>query len=127
MAEYRMFTDPAGQPSHRPDPAFLVHADGERTVAQVDGPVVRVLRFDAHGNVLGHVHVHTASTAGELTTVMGTAAASVLPLPGTAQLRATAGSVTLVVRTHPDDVLICRLVYAPGHGYRLLRRTRIRP
>lgn len=121
-----MFTDPAGQPCHRPDTASLTHADGESTVALVEGPVVRVLRLDARGHVLGHVHVHTAPAPGELTTVMGGAVTSRLPLPGSVQLQPTAESVTLLVRAEAGSVLICRLIYSPGHGYRLLRRTRIR-
>jgi len=119
-----MFTDPVG-PTRQPDTA-ITHADGERTVASMEGPVVCVLRLDAHGNVLGRVHVDTAPVPGELTTSMGTAVTLASPPPGTAQLRATAASVTLVVRIDANDVLVCRLAYSPGHGYRLLRRTRLR-
>lgn len=121
-----MPTDPAGLSRRQPDTAAVTHADGESTVALIDGPVVCVLRLDAHGNVLGRVHVDTAPVPGELTTSMGTAVTLASPAAGMAQLRATAASVTLVVRTDANDVLVCRLAYSPGHGYRLLRRTRLR-
>ena len=121
-----MSTDSVGPSSNSPATAVVTHPGGESTMALVDGPVVCVLRLDAHGNVIGRAHVDTAPAPGELTTTMGTAVTSASPARGTAQLRATAGSVTLVVRTQTDDVLICRLAYSPGHGYRLLRRTRIR-
>jgi hypothetical protein len=126
MAEYRMSTDPVGQNTQRPGTAAVAHAGGESTVALVDGAVVSVLRLDAHGNVLSRVQVDTTPVPGELTTSMGTTATCATPLPGVAQLRAAARSVTLVVRTCADDVLVCRLAYSPDHGYRVLRRTRIR-
>ena len=105
--------------------AAVTHAGGERTVALVDGTTVRVQRLDDEGNLLRHADIHTDPVQGELTTTMATFGAVTPPPPGEAQLRLSGESVTLVVRTRSGDVLVCRLAYAPCHGYRLLRRTRI--
>jgi len=113
--------------SPRAATAAVTHAGGERTVALVDGATVRLQRLDEDGNVLRHADVHTDPVQGELTTTMATVGALTPPPPGEAQLRVSGETVTLVVRTRTGDVLVCRLAYAPCHGYRVLRRTRIRP
>lgn len=104
--------------------AVGLHPNGERTSVHVDGATVQLVRLDGHGNPLCHVALHTGAAPGELVTTMATTLAP--PAPGGALLRVAGETVTLVVRTAPGDMLVCRLRYSAPQGYRLLRRTRVR-
>ncbi|WEF32079.1 hypothetical protein [Pseudoduganella chitinolytica] len=68
--------------------------------------------------------LHAGALPGELVTTMATALAP--PAPGGALLRVAGEQLTLVVRTPPGDMLVCRLRYSAPQGYRLLRRTLVR-
>ncbi|AVR94476.1 hypothetical protein [Pseudoduganella armeniaca] len=109
----------SGQPA-----AVAPHPNGERTSVHVDGATVRLIRLDGQGVALSHAVLHTSAPPGELVTTMATALAP--PSPGGAVLRVAGETVTLVVRTAPGDMLVCRLRYCTRQGYRLLRRTLVR-
>lgn len=104
--------------------AVALHANGERTSVHVEGAIVRLVRLDGQGAALRHVTLHTSASPGELVTTMATAVAA--PATGGALLRVAGDTVTVVVRTPPGDMLVCRLRYCARQGYRLLRRTRVR-
>lgn len=104
--------------------AVALHPNGERTSAHVDGHTVRLLRHDGAGALLCEAVLHAGALPGELVTTMATALAP--PAAGGALLRVADEQVTLVVRTPPGDMLVCRLRYCARQGYRLLRRTLVR-
>ncbi|AXA93354.1 hypothetical protein [Massilia sp. YMA4] len=109
----------SGQPA-----AVALHPNGDRTSVHVDGATVRLVRLDGRGTRLGHAALHTSAAPGELVTTMATALP--LPAPGGALLRVAGDTVTVIVRTPPGDMLVCRLRYRTRQGYRLLRRTLVR-